>query len=106
MVLGKNDNQLAGMPLNFTLGAVPPQGINLVVTSEGIDNDQEVIAVINSQHSIYMPKNNNAMRGDLTLPIPSEWLTAGQNTIQFGYNPDTPITSEQQRGAAVYDLKF
>jgi hypothetical protein len=106
MVLGKNDNQLAGMPLNFTLGAVPPQGISLVVTTEGIDNDQEVIAVINSQHSIYMPKNIKAMRGDITLPIPSEWLTPGQNTIQFGYNPDTPLTSEQQRGAAVYDLKF
>jgi len=106
MVLGKNQNQLAGTPLTFNLGVVQPEGISLVITAEGINNNQEVIALINNQHSIYMPQNNNNERGDIVLPIAADWLNAGANTIQFGYNPDSPLSSEAQRGAAIYDLKF
>lgn len=106
ITLGKNENQMLSQPLNFTVSMLNNATTNVIITAEGIDNNEEVYAVINGNQSIYIPANSTNTRGDINLAISSEWLKSGENSIQFGYNANQSTLENPKKGAAIYDLKF
>lgn len=103
--LGKNENQMASMPMTINLAQVSPATKMMVmIVAQGIDNNSEAIVQINDkQYAIKKNGDPNKIQ-NILLEVPSSAFKVGQNSIQFGYNEDG-ADSEETKGCVIYNLE-
>ncbi len=102
--LGKNENQMASMPFNLQFSMVSPAPKStVIITAQGIDNDNEAVIVINNNQYMIKQNGDPTKVQTCTIEVPSNIFKVGENSFQFGYN-ESEFENEDTRGCAIYNI--
>ena len=106
IALGKNINSLSSqkMSFNVTESLYAKENISIHLATQGVNSNKEGYFVINEQYR-FMLQPNKTQNIDLqSIPLKKEYLTKGNNTIQFGYSGTE--SRSLRKGFAIHSISF
>jgi hypothetical protein len=102
--MGKNENQMGSMPLNFTIGQPLTQAkVKLVLLTQGIDSNNEAFIIINDKQVAIRPNGNSANIAPNVMEVPSNYFVQGNNNVQFAYNGEEG-NGDVIKGCVIYNM--
>ena len=104
-VVGKSYNKMASQELKFNYTKNNQATQNLIVqTRAQAVSRQEAYFVLNKKYKYYLPANKTNGIEVLPVGVTLDKLQNGENTIQYGYNPN--VQGDNRKGYAIHQVRF